>query len=129
MVIDFHTHAFPDAIAVRAIESLVKGNEGTYLPCSDGTLRGQQQWDLVEKHLVGLDIYLDTSMGTEYYPEEQFLRIVNAHGKDKILFGSDAPWSSAGREIESIRNMPLSQEQRDNIFYKNAAKLLGLDVI
>ena len=40
MVIDFHTHAFPDAIAQKAIDGLVKASGGIYPPCSDGTVDG-----------------------------------------------------------------------------------------
>ena len=39
-VIDFHTHAFPDAIHARAIESLKKACGGVYNPCHDGSLSG-----------------------------------------------------------------------------------------
>ena len=40
MVIDFHTHAFPDRLAPRAIASLVEAAHGKYPPCSDGTVPG-----------------------------------------------------------------------------------------
>lgn len=264
MIIDFHTHAFPDQIAERAISSLVKGCNGEYIPCSDGTLSGlvnnmdrfgvdisvlqpvitkpshtvtlnkwakentcdrvisfggihpatddykrdidfvcelglpgiklhpeyqqfivdapemlkiydyalskgliilfhagydpaypppihsspkmfadiskqmqggvivaahlggQRQWDEVEEYLAGTKVYLDTSMGMDYYSHEQFLRIVEKHGADKILFGSDAPWSRAGEEIEALNSLPLSQDEKDLILYKNAKKLLNI---
>lgn len=87
---------------------------------------GGRQWDDVERYLVGTNIYLDTSMGQEYYRNEQFVRIVNAHGADKILFGSDAPWSRAGYEIEKIKSSPLSDEQKEQILHKTAEKLLKI---
>ncbi len=83
-------------------------------------------WDDVEKHLVGEDIYLDTSMGTTHYTNEQFLRIVNNHGADKILFGSDSPWSNAKEEIDNLKKSGLSEENLKLIFEKNARKLLGV---
>ncbi len=89
-------------------------------------LGGQSQWDDVEKYIVGTDIYIDTSMGTNYYSAEQFMRIVKNHGADKVLFGSDSPWSRAGEEIEAINNMPLSCEEKERIFYKNAKRILNL---
>ncbi len=90
-------------------------------------LGGQAQWDEVEEHLVGKNVYLDTSMGTEYYPPEQFLRIVQNHGADKILFGSDSPWSNAQKEIACIRSLPLTDEQKQAILGKNAGRILRLD--
>ena len=40
---------------------------------------------------IGTDMYMDTSMGMNYYSHDQFERIVKNHGADKILFGSDSP--------------------------------------
>ena len=65
-------------------------------------------------------------MGFKYYSKEQFLSIFEKHGSDKILFGSDSPWSNAGEELSILDNMPITKEQKDNILYKNAVKLLGL---
>jgi len=89
-------------------------------------LGGQQQWDKVVEELAGEDIYLDTSMGFKYYTKEQFLKIVEKHGADKILFGSDSPWSRADEEIAELKKLSLSEEQLQNILYKNAVRLLGL---
>ena len=40
MVIDFHTHVFPDSLAPRAIASLVEACGGAYPPQTDGTYSG-----------------------------------------------------------------------------------------
>ena len=87
-------------------------------------LGGCEQWDDVERHMVGLDIYLDTSMGFAFYPAEQFLRILRGHGADKILFASDAPWSSAKDEMVRLDALPLSQSEKDAVLGGNAARLL-----
>ena len=87
---------------------------------------GERQWDDVEEYLVGENIYLDTSMGSEYYGKDQFLRIVRNHGADKILFGSDAPWSRADEEIAYIKGLPLTEEEKAKILGKNAKRLLGI---
>ncbi len=89
-------------------------------------LGGHAQWDDVEKYLAGTEAYFDTAMGFEFFPEEQFLRIAKKHGADKILFGSDSPWSNAEYEIARIKALPLSQEEKDAILGGNAAKLLTL---
>ena len=87
-------------------------------------LGGHAQWDDVEKYLCGKNIYLDTSMGFEYFTQDQFLRILQNHGADKILFATDSPWSDAKPEIEHIKSLPVSESERDAILYKNAEKLL-----
>ena len=40
-MIDFHTHNFPDALAPRAVESMVQKLRGVLLPVGDGTLATQ----------------------------------------------------------------------------------------
>ena len=87
---------------------------------------GHAEWDEVERWLVGTGIYLDTSMGFEFYPREQFLRIVKNHGAEKILFASDSPWSDAGAEIARLRSLPLPEAEKDLILGGNARRELGL---
>ncbi len=89
-------------------------------------LGGQKQWDEVERHLVGENVYLDTSMGFGHYTKEQFLRIAEAHGPDRVLFGSDSPWSSADGEIVAIKSLPLNNTEKQMILCKNAQKLLKI---
>ena len=65
-------------------------------------------------------------MGMNYYPHDQFLRIVKNHGADKILFGSDSPWNKASDEIAILNTLPLTQEEKDLILCKNAKRILKL---
>jgi predicted TIM-barrel fold metal-dependent hydrolase len=88
---------------------------------------GHSQWDDVERYLVGKNIYLDTSMGFEYYPAEQFARITRAHGADKVLFATDSPWSDAKTEIERLKATSLTAAEKDLILDGNAARLLNLN--
>ncbi len=89
-------------------------------------LGGEQQWDEVLEELAGEEVYLDTSMGFKYYPHDLFLRIVKKHGADKILFASDSPWSRADEELEILRSLPLTEEEKELILCGNAKRLLGL---
>ena len=90
-------------------------------------LGGQSMWDEVEKHLVGRNVYFDTSMGLQFYSPEQLERIVSNHNAKMILFGSDSPWDSQAEELQRMRKTSLTSEQLNNILYHNAARLLGLD--
>lgn len=87
---------------------------------------GHGQWDDVEKYLAGKNIYLDTSMGFEYFSEQQFLRIIETHGADKVLFASDSPWSNAKTEIEYIRALPISAVDKNKILFENGKSLLNV---
>ncbi len=89
-------------------------------------LGGMFMWDEVLDKLCGSDVYIDCSMGCEQYTQKQFKDIVEAHGADKIFFGSDSPWGNPKKEYDAIKSCGLSQQQQDLIFYKNAKRLLGL---
>ena len=105
-------------------------------------LGGWKGWDEVEKELCGENVYFDTSFVLgEYVPpenvfvpeekrkmlsDEQFARIVKKHGYDKVLFGSDSPWSEQSETIEKIKNCDLDESKLDLIFGGNAKKLFRI---
>jgi predicted TIM-barrel fold metal-dependent hydrolase len=77
---------------------------------------------------VGTDVFFDTSMGLEYYSAETFKQIVNAHGSEKILFGTDAPWSTQKEELSRIQNAGLSPTQLEDVLCNTAKTLLFRNV-
>lgn len=92
-------------------------------------LGGIYVWDDVEKYLAGRfeNLYLDVSVIASFnIDENQLLRIITAHGTDKILFGSDCPWDNPENEINMINRLPISVEDKEKIFYKNAYRLLNI---
>ena len=88
---------------------------------------GFLMWDQVETYLVGREnLFLDTSFCVGRIPQETFLRLINRHGAEHILMGSDWPWASPKDTVDWIRGLPLPSSQIDAILGKNAAQLLGL---
>lgn len=102
---------------------------------------GWGQWEEVKNRLIGRDIYLDTafSLKTFNYREDvpkasrqqvlkrdEFLKMVKDHGVNKILFGTDSPWSDQTEQIEYLRSMPLEESEKAAILGGNAVKLLKL---
>ena len=65
-------------------------------------------------------------MGFDFYSGEQFLRIVKNHGQEKILFGTDSPWSSGKTELEKLYALDLPEEAKNQIAGLNAKRILGL---
>jgi len=45
-------------------------------------------------------------------------------GIDNILFGSDFPYENFKESVDFIKNLPISNEDKDKIFYKNAEKYI-----
>lgn len=87
---------------------------------------GFDQWDAVEKYLVGRKVWFDTAYTLGSISQEQFRRIVRNHGADRILFGTDSPWSGQKESIELLSEMKLTENEMESIFWRNSAGLLGL---
>lgn len=89
-------------------------------------LGGWKEWDAVEELIVLENVYLDTAFLEDYISDEQLLRIIRRHGAERILFGTDCPWSGQRESIERFKKLPLTEEERTLIFSGNAERLLGL---
>ncbi len=101
---------------------------------------GWMQWDEVPEYLADTSCYLDTAFSTGkmtprkevgelHFPvqmldKEEFLKLLSIFGSKRILFGTDSPWSDAATEIAFIENLPISEEEKRDIFYNNAQEIL-----
>ena len=88
-------------------------------------LGGWRVWVDVEKYMLDLPIYFDSSAIREWMAPEEFIRLARKHGTDKILFGSDSPWFDQAADVRWINLMNLTSEEKEKIFHKNAEILLG----
>ena len=86
---------------------------------------GFMQWEDVEEYLVGQPVWFDTAVVFGKIPDEQFIRMVRNHGNDKILFASDSPWADQKEFVKHLQSLPLTGEEKDNIFHNNAVRLLS----
>ena len=102
---------------------------------------GWRCWDEVLNLLPGTGAYIDTSFslgsmtpnGDGYYkkPEDlalldeaRFIRLIRAFGADRVLFGTDCPWSDQGAEFARFRALPLTKDEQEQILWKNAFALM-----
>lgn len=90
-------------------------------------LGGNDMWQDVYDMLAGMDgeLYFDTSF-TAACPDELMKKIIDRHGCQRILLGSDCPWESTQKMIEKILRLNLSDDEREAVLGLNAARLLGL---
>jgi len=77
-------------------------------------------------HLCGENLYFDLSFGYANMPRAIAQQILDTHGPDRLLFGSDMPWHRPAWELRLIGSLDLSDTDREKIFSGNAKKLLGL---
>ena len=87
-------------------------------------LGGYNQFDQVEKHLIGEPVYFDLAVILDKAPKEQLERIIKSHGADKILFASDFPWSDLTEDLKIFNSLDLTDEEKELILHKNAEKML-----
>ena len=87
---------------------------------------GFSRWDEVEEFLAGENVWLDTAFIFDYISQEQFLKIYNKHDKKKILFATDSPWSDMKRGTQWVNSLPVSEAEKEDIFFGNAKRLLGM---
>lgn len=90
-------------------------------------LGGNNMWDEVEELLVGQNVMFDTAFCFGHIKEEQFLKIVETHGADKILFATDSPWASQREYANYLNGLPLNAKDKELIASGNAKKLLKLE--
>jgi len=82
-------------------------------------------FEVLEK-LCGEHIWFDLSFGYCSMPKAIAQTIIDKHGTDRLLFGSDMPWHRPAWELRLLNTLDLSEEDREKIFWRNAAKLLKL---
>lgn len=87
---------------------------------------GYTQWEDSEKYLVGKNVWFDTSSSLWKLTPDEAMRMIRNHGVEKMLFGVDYPMWDHQEELERFNRLPLTQEEREAILYKNAMDLLGL---
>ena len=103
---------------------------------------GWKNWDTAEAYLADTSVFIDTSFSlgeiTPYPPdaysaEERkllsnaaFCRLVRAFGSERVLFGTDSPWTDQTQSKQDLLNLPLSENAKQNILCENAKRLLRI---
>ena len=103
---------------------------------------GWRNWNEVVDNLADTNVYIDTAFSTGFIKpredcqwneadlallnDKQFMTLLKAFGADRILLGTDSPWSSQTELIAFINQLPISQEDKNKILGINAKHLLNL---
>lgn len=128
MTIFFHAGA-------DELHDTLRGTPASFVKVLDGFpelrvvlahLGGFRVWNQVAEVLVGRNVYLDTAYTLGHLPDADFVEIVHAHGAERVMFGSDGPWTDAAAEIAWLRRLPLAPGVIEAILGDNAERLLAL---
>ena len=96
-------------------------------------LGGYCCWNEVQRHLLGRDLYLDTAYvfpipGHEHITLECIIDIMEVHGFDRILFGTDYPFRDQIREVANIQDLDIDDRHKAWVLGENAAALFNIDM-
>jgi len=78
----------------------------------------------VIKYLCGLPVYFDISFSYGTIALPMIHKIIEKHGTDKLLFGSDSPWNRPSQDLTVLNALQLDEVDMNKICCTNALKLL-----
>ncbi|MDD4879561.1 MAG: amidohydrolase family protein [Candidatus Omnitrophica bacterium] len=85
---------------------------------------GFRLWDEVKEHLLGKDIYLDTSFFFGFLPDVEAKQLLLEHRPDRLIFGTDFPLVDQKKDLGFLRELDISEELKEKILFRNAQLLL-----
>ena len=81
-------------------------------------------WQAARQWLAGKPIWFDTSFSCGHIPLPEAKRLIETHGTDRILFGSDLPWSDPLQELAFIDCLGLTAAEQRQVLCGNACRLI-----
>ena len=103
---------------------------------------GWKNWNEVLQILGDTKIFIDTAFSTgkiiprsdfiwnaddlKLLSAAEFMKFVEVFGADRILFGTDSPWSDQSSSLKFINALPLSNDDKNKILGLNAKRLLEI---
>ena len=87
---------------------------------------GYSVWDEAEKYLIGTPVYTDTSEALLGMDGMALYNLIEKHGVEKVMFGSDYPLWNTSFAFSQIEEIGLDEKQKDLIYSENAKKVFGL---
>ena len=88
-------------------------------------LGGWDDWEEVERLLIGRPIHMEISFALDFLEPETARRMLSRHPADYLLFGSDSPWADQQKSLTRLRSLELPEELVRQMTRKNAELLLG----
>lgn len=85
-----------------------------------------EDWDEVERRLLGRALDLEISFAFDYLADDRIRAMLLRHPAGRLLFGSDWPWNSHGAVLPRLAALGLDEPRLAALMGGNAARLLGL---
>jgi uncharacterized protein len=86
---------------------------------------GWRQWDRAGILGTCMNVYTETSMTLTEMADDEFVKVLSKFDEDRVLFGSDSPWTDQKEMLDRTLRLKLSEGRKEKMMYRNAATLLG----
>ena len=98
------------------------------IPFIGAHFAGWSIWEEATEKLAGTpNLYVDICSSLYDLSPETAVELIHAYGSDKVLWGTDYPMWESVSEMEYFNKLDLTDRERSQILYENAAKLLNID--
>jgi predicted TIM-barrel fold metal-dependent hydrolase len=87
-------------------------------------LGGWDDWNEVERVLIGRPVYIDISFSLPFLSQDKARRLITGHASEYLLFGTDSPWADQRQCLEQLQALELDSALFNKIVCDNALKLL-----
>lgn len=90
---------------------------------------GYKILDDAEEMLAGADVVLETSWppSLKTLQPDRVRRLIQHHGAERIVFGSDWPMTSPAEEIAAVEALGLTDDETKLVLGGTMARVLGID--
>lgn len=88
---------------------------------------GWSIWEQSTKLLSGRkNFYVDCSSSFYALDDDTIMLLIKSYGVDNVIFGTDYPMWNPTTEVERLKSLPLTDEEKEKILYKNALRIYKL---
>lgn len=87
---------------------------------------GYSVWEEAEEYLIGTPVYTDTSEALLGMDGKELYRLIEKHGVDRVMFGSDFPLWFTAHAFGEIEELGLTEEEKEKIYCGTAKKVFGI---
>lgn len=119
------THCTPERTA-HMLDMVYGGNEPDEPRIILAHMGGRKFYGDVNRLLSHRGVYYDLSYILGETDPSLVLETVRNHGAERVLFGSDSPWSVLADDIARMEHLGLTDREFELIMGENAAHMLGL---
>ena len=98
------------------------------IPFIGAHFAGWSIWEEATEKLAGTpNLYVDLCSSLYDLSPETAVKLIHAYGSDRVLWGTDYPMWESVSEMKYFNKLDLTESERSQILYENAAKLLNID--